>query len=231
MLTGVLLKKLVAVIAVLVAILVAFHFLSSSSSSVSAQTSPDQSASSQTANVDSPEMRKAKADAAATTAEIDKFVTEHANDVAVAPQQNAQLSSKFGSRPPRACPKVTSPPSSAQAAGLIQCTMDYETPQQAKLHQDITVQLGSPRNPKDSDRWPSIDSRFPVVDLAANATVYLCGPVLEAVMHNTGSNCDRYQFQSAPGICWKALDGGYRCQINAGLPPNVMRSQGPPTTY
>jgi len=230
-LAGVLLKKLVSVIAVLVAIIVAFHLLSSSSTSVSAQTSSDQSANSQTATVDSPEMRKAKADAAATTAEIDKFVTEHANDVAGAAEQNPQLSSRFGSRPPRACPKVTSPPSAGQAAGLIQCTMDYETPQQAKLHQDIAVRLGSPRNPTNSDRWPGIDSRFPVVDLSANATVYLCGPVLEAVMHNTGSNCDRYQFQSAPGICWKNLDGGYRCQINAGLPTNPTRSQGPPTSY
>ena len=229
-------KKFVAVFAVFIAILVAFHFLSSSSPSASAQattdlTSLDQTASGQTATVDSPDIRKAKADATATTAEIDKFVTEHAGDVAVAPPQNSQLSSRFGSRPPRACPKLTSPPSAPQAAELVQCTMDYETPQQAKLHQDIAVRLGSPRNPTNSDRWNNIDSRFPVVDLSANATVYLCGPVLEAVMHNTGSNCDRYQFQSAPGICWKALDGGYRCQINAGLPPNVTRSQGPPTTY
>ena len=226
MLTGALVKKLVVVFAVLVACLLAFHFLSSSSPAADVQASTDQ-----TATGDSAALRKAKADAAATTAEIDKFVAEHAKDVGVAPPQNAQLSSRFGSRPPRACPKVTSPPTASQAAALIQCTMDYETPQQAKLHQDIAAQLGSPRNPTNSDRWPSIDSRSPVVDLSANATVYLCGPVLEAVMHNTGSNCDRYQFQRAPGICWKSLDGGYRCQINAGLPTNPMRGQAPPTTY
>jgi hypothetical protein len=148
-----------------------------------------------------------------------------------APDASTQLSSRFGSRPPRKCPVVASLPTTAQAASLVQCTMDYETPQQAKLHQDIAVQLGSRRNPSNSDRWPGIDSRFPLVDFTANATVYLCGPILEAVMHNTGKNCDRYQFKSAPGICWKTIEGSYRCQINAGLPTDPMRSQPPPTTY
>ncbi len=143
----------------------------------------------------------------------------------------SQVSSRFGSRPPRKCPAIASAPSATQAAQLVQCTMDYETPQQAKLHQDIVVQLDAPRNPRDSDRWPGIDSRFQVVDFKANATVFLCGPILEAVMHNTGSNCDRYQFRSSPGVCWKTIEGSYRCQINAGLPTDPSRSQAPPTTY
>jgi hypothetical protein len=161
----------------------------------------------------------------------DSSVSDHAADGAPTPASNVQLSSRFGSRPPRACPVVSSPPTAAQAAMLVQCTMDYETPQQARLVQDVTVQLSSPRNLTNSDGWPRIDVRFPVLDLTANATVYLCGPVLEAVMHNTGSNCDRYQFQRAAGVCWKTIDGSYRCQINAGLPTNPMRSQAPPTAY
>jgi hypothetical protein len=179
----------------------------------------------------SAELQKAKADLAATEADIDKFVKEHANDVSAAADPAPQLSPRFGSRSPRQCPVITSLPTSAQAAALVQCTMDYETPQQARLLQDIAVQPRSPRNPTDSDRWPRLDSRFPVVDFSANATVFLCGPILEAVMHNTGSNCDRYQFGSAPGICWKTIDGQYRCQINSGLPTNPTRSQPPPTTY
>lgn len=175
--------------------------------------------------------RKAMADLDASAAEINKFVNDQPQDTTTASEPPAQLSSRFGSRPPRKCPEVTSSPTPAQAATLVQCTMDYESPQQAKLHQDIVVKLGAPRKPTNSDGWPRIDSRFPVVDLAANATVYVCGPILEAVMHNTGSNCDRYQFQSAPGICWRTLDGSYRCQINAGLPTDPKRSQPPPTTY
>ena len=57
-------------------------------------------------------------------ADIDKFVTEHANDVATADDPAPQLSPRFGSRPPRQCPVITSPPTSAQAATLVQCTMD-----------------------------------------------------------------------------------------------------------
>jgi len=47
-----------------------------------------------------------------------------------------------------------------QAATLMQCTMYYGTPQQAKLRQDIAVQLGSPHDPTNSDRWRGIDPGF-----------------------------------------------------------------------
>lgn len=176
-------------------------------------------------------LRKANAELDASVAKVNQFLSEQEQASTAAPDTGLQLSSRFGSRPPRLCPNMTSPPSATQAAALVQCTMDYETPQQAKLHQNIAVQLDSPRSPTNADRWPRIDSRFSVLDFKANATVYVCGPVLEAVMHNTGSNCDRYQFQNAPGVCWKTIDGNYRCQINAGLPTNPTRSQPPPTTY
>jgi hypothetical protein len=223
------LKKLLAIVSVLLLALLAFHFMHASTPVSAAPAQAVQSAAPATSQ--SAELQKAKADLDASTAQISKFVNDHAEDANATPEPTAQLSSRFGSRTPRKCPVVTSPPTPAQAATLVQCTMDYETPQQAKLHQDIAVKLGSPRNPTNSDGWPRIDSRFPVVDFTANATVYLCGPILEAVMHNTGTNCDRYQFQSAPGICWKTIEGSYRCQINAGLPTNPVRGQPPPTTY
>jgi hypothetical protein len=202
----------------------------SHSASAAAAAAPAGQAGGQVAG-QSTELQKATTALEASSAELQKFVSDSTPDPAAAAEPGPRLSSRFGSRTPRPCPAIASPPSPGQAAGLVQCTMDYESPQQAKLHQDITVRLSSPRRPTNSDRWPGIDSRFPVVDFTANATVYLCGPILEAVMHNTGSNCDRYQFQDAPGICWKNLEGGYRCQINAGLPTNPKRSQPPPTTY
>ncbi|MEO6965607.1 MAG: hypothetical protein ABI076_06870, partial [Acidobacteriaceae bacterium] len=111
---------------------------------------------------------------------------------------------------------------------LIQCTMDYETPQQMKLHQDITVSLYAPRKPHNDDQYNRMDSTALVVDLVANATVYLCGPVFS---YNTGSNCDRYALQNARGICWRNFEGAYRCQTMAPLPPNVTRNQPAPTTF
>jgi hypothetical protein len=211
--------------------LLAFHFASGlTPAGAAAPPAPGQTAA-QPTPAQSAELQKAKADLAASAAELDKFVTNPAKDASAAADPAPQLSPRFGSRPPRQCPVITSPPTSAQAATLVQCTMDYETPQQARLLQDIAVQLRSPRPLKNSDGWPRIDTRFPVVDFSANATVFLCGPILEAVMHNTGSNCDRYRLESAPGVCWKTIDGQYRCQINAGLPTNPTRSQPPPTTY
>jgi hypothetical protein len=224
-------KKFLAIFSALLVALLAFHFMSSSTPTSAAVAAPAEQTSTQPAIPETAEVRKAKADLDVTAAQIDKFVNDQAKDSGAATDPPIQLSSRFGSRPPRKCPEIASPPTSAQAAALVQCTMDFETPQQAKLHQDIVVQLGSPRPPTNSDGWPRIDSRAPVVDLAANATVYVCGPILEAVMHNTGTNCDRYKFQSAPGICWKTIDGSYRCQINAGLPTAPTRSQPPPTTY
>jgi hypothetical protein len=231
-------KKFLALAAVVLVALLAFHFISTSARAAAAQPAAGQAATPaasqndvQAAVAQSPEAQKAMADLEKSAAEIDKFVSDQPKDGSAAPDPTVQLSSRFGSRPPRKCPSIASPPTAAQAATLVQCTMDNETPQQANLHQDITVRLSSPRGPTNSDRWPEIDSRARVVDFAANATVYLCGPVLEAVMHNTGANCDRYQFESAPGICWKTIQGSYRCQINAGLPMKPERNQPPPTTY
>jgi hypothetical protein len=223
-------KRFLSTAAVLSIALLAFHFASGLTAAEAALPAPRQTAA-QPEPAQSPKLQKAKADLAASTTEIDNFVTVYAKDASATDDPPPQLSPRFGSRSPRKCPDIPSPPSPAQAAVLVQCTMDYESPQQAKLHQDIAVQLRSPRAPTSSDRWPRMDSRFPVVDFSANATVFLCGPILEAVMHNTGSNCDRYRFESAPGICWKTIDGQYRCQINAGLPLNPTRSQPPPTAY
>ncbi|HWE83640.1 MAG TPA: hypothetical protein VG267_01755 [Terracidiphilus sp.] len=217
-------KKILSLDAVLLTTLLALLFTSPLTRVEAAAPLPLGQAAAPPATAQTPELKKAMADLAASAAEIDKFLADQAEPA-------PQLSTRFGSRVPRKCPDVTALPTSAQAVTLVQCTMDYETPQQAKLHQDIAVQLGSSRAPADSDRWPRIDSRFHVVDFSATATVFLCGPVLEAVMHNTGSNCDRYQFENAPGICWKTIDGQYRCQINAGLPTNPTRSQPPPTRY
>jgi len=219
-------KKFLAVTAVLLMALVAFRFMSNSAVAEAAAAPAGVQAGGQPTA-----LQKANAALDASSAELQKYVSDGTPDPASAAGPGPHLSSRFGSRTPRTCPAIASPPSAGQAAGLVQCTMDYESPQQARLHQDIAVRLSAPRRPTNSDRWPGIDSRFPVVDFTANATVYLCGPILEAVMHNTGSNCDRYQYQDAPGICWKNLEGGYRCQINAGLPTNPKRSQGPPTTY
>jgi hypothetical protein len=228
---GATVKKVLSLAAVLLIALLAFHFAPAlRPAQAAAQSAPGQTAT-PPAPSETAEMQKAKADLAATEADIDRFVTEHAADASAADGPPPQLSPRFGSRSPRQCPDVTSPPTAAQAATLVQCTMDYETPQQARLLQDVAVQLHSPRAPTNADGWPRMDSRFPVVDFTANATVFLCGPILEAVMHNTGSNCDRYRFESAPGVCWKTIDGQYRCKINAGLPLNPTRSQPPPTTY
>jgi hypothetical protein len=239
-------KKSLATAAVVLIALLGFHFMSSPTRAAAASAAREgQAATPKTGEAaatpagqadvspvaQDPAVKKAMADLEKSAAEIDKFVNDQPKDGTSAAEPAVQLSNRLGSRAPRECPAVASLPTAEQAATLVQCTMDYETPQQAKLHQDIAVKLSSPRGPTNSDRWPGIDSRARVVDFAANATVYLCGPILEAVMHNTGTNCDRYQLESAPGICWKTIQGGYRCQINAGLPTNPVRSQAPPTTY
>jgi hypothetical protein len=160
----------------------------------------------------------------ASAAEVNKFLAQQDADA------NPRIDPLFGARMPRLCPAATSPPTAAQAAVLVQCTMDFETPQQAKLHQDVTIRLGSSHKPGNKDLWPSLDVRYPVLDIAGSATVYVCAPVFEATLHNTGTNCDRYQYQNAPGVCWRTLDGNYQCQLNAPF-TGVVRKQPPPIAF
>jgi hypothetical protein len=173
-----------------------------------------------------PDVQAAQAKADESNAQLAKFVTTPQP----ADGANATVDPKFGTRPLRACPTITSPPTAEQAAVLVQCTMDGLSAQQAIANQAISVRLGAARAATSMDQWPSIDSRVPVVDITGSSTVYLCGPILEAVMHNTGKNCDRYQYVDAPGVCWKNLSGNYKCQFN-GASTFSGRSQPPPTTY
>lgn len=51
----------------------------------------------------------------------------------------------YDSRAPRTCAKVTSPPSAAQAAVMVQCAMDGLSPTGVQLTQDVNLEMGSPR--------------------------------------------------------------------------------------
>jgi hypothetical protein len=139
---------------------------------------------------------------------------------------NAGVDPVFGVRPPRPCPAIGTIPTQEQVRVLVQCTMDYIIPQQAKVHQDITVTLGASRPAGLHDFTPHADTASPVLDFTGSASAYLCGPV----SNNPGSNCDRYQYQDSPGICWKTLDGDYKCQLTAHM-TGPVRLQPPPTTY
>jgi hypothetical protein len=136
----------------------------------------------------------------------------------------------FGIRAPRACPVVTSPPTTAQANILVQCTMDYEARSMAVAHQDVSVKLGSARDPIVSDRERHLDVRSKIIPLVANATVFECG-VANNVLNNIGANCTMMHYKNSPGECWKTFDGGtYRCRIE-GTSVDFIQKQPPPKTF
>jgi hypothetical protein len=133
----------------------------------------------------------------------------------------------FGARAPRACPLITLVPSAAQAAVLVQCTMDVEMRSLAILHQDVTVSMGDVRDPTTTDQYRHIDTRYKVYEITASANQYQCG-----VTNDTGRNCAVRQFQNSPGVCWKTFDNGgaFRCQIT-GVAIGLTANQPPPTTF
>ncbi|MGD0630062.1 MAG: hypothetical protein ABR987_11945, partial [Terracidiphilus sp.] len=53
--------------------------------------------------------------------------------------------SEYDARAPRTCTKVTSPPSAAQAAVMVQCTMDAVSYTGLGLIQDVKLEMGSSR--------------------------------------------------------------------------------------
>ncbi len=207
-------KPLIVLIAVIVAFLF-IHAMSNGKTTAASVTTAQQTA----------------APAASAPSSTDIFgPVAAAPDAAAQPgaDGNASLSPTFGSRMPRPCPQISSAPDASQAAVLIQCTLDYIIPQQATLYQNVAVGVGSPRGRRQNENYMHEDTRVPVIDIGVNASRFVCGPITPGL---EGRNCDRYDYQNAPGACWKTLDGVYRCQINAGLPTIPVRYQPAPTAF
>lgn len=137
---------------------------------------------------------------------------------------------QYGSRAPRTCAKVTSPPSVALAAVLVQCSMEADTDFGVGLVQDIKIEIGKARPfVYNTDAGlPGIDLTAQVYPLQGDYTAYLCRTISN--MSPAGANCGKTVMTSAQGWCYKTSFGDYKCRMQGGASTSTQ-GQPPPTSF
>lgn len=136
---------------------------------------------------------------------------------------------EYDARAPRTCAKVTKPPSAAQAAVMVQCTMEGLSPTGLQLFQDLQVEIGAPRPfvyNKDAG-LSGIDLNAQVYPLRGSYTGYFCrkwGGTLVPIGHN----CVVSVTPTAVGQCWKTSFGDWNCKMQ-GFAPKMTAGAGPKT--
>ena len=142
------------------------------------------------------------------------------------PQANLQ----YQTREPRLCKPVNSPPTTGQAAALVQCTMDQDRPTGLFLMQEVMVQIGAPRNYLvDIDgELLAIDPTALVYPLVGSLKHYWCSPV--GIGYPAGKNCTLSPMPQAAGKCWKTTFGDWKCNLT-GPTPNQRTGMPGPSSY
>jgi len=135
----------------------------------------------------------------------------------------------YNTRAPRTCSKVAAAPSAAQAAVLVQCTMDTLSETGLALFQDVKLEMGSSRPfVYYSDAGlAGIDLNAKVYELRGSYTAYFC-TLVSASLNGPGKNCMKSVVPTAQGWCWKTSFGDWKCKLQGGAPDQVV-GPGPKT--
>jgi len=136
---------------------------------------------------------------------------------------------EYNTRGPRTCSKVTSPPSAAQAAVMVQCSMDSVSATGLGLIQDVKLEMGSPRAfvYYTDAGLAGVDLNAQVYPLRGSYTGYFCS-LSSASLNPGGQNCLKSVVPVAQGWCWKTSFGDYQCKLQGGA-PEMVNSVGPKT--
>ena len=119
----------------------------------------------------------------------------------------------YEGRAPRTCKSVASPPSTAVAAELVQCTMDNLSAIGLRLMQDVTVQLGTPRPVvlSTDDGLSEIDLKSSVYPMRGSYTSFFCRAINNMVPAAT--SCLLASVPAGKGWCWKTSFGDWKCKF------------------
>jgi hypothetical protein len=133
----------------------------------------------------------------------------------------------YQARAPRTCSTVTSPPNAAQAAVMVQCSMDALSDIGLGLIQDVKVQVGKPRP---FNNWSdlgllNIDLTATVYPLQGSYTGYFCN--LISNMAPAGQSCLKSAVPAAEGWCWKTSFGDYKCKLQGNAPQTIAAMPAP----
>ena len=137
---------------------------------------------------------------------------------------------KYQSRAPSTCVKVTSPPSAAVAAVLVQCAMEADTMFGVGLVQDENLEIGKPRPfvyATDAE-MPGIDLDAKVYPLQGSYSAYMCKTI--TTQTPAGRNCTRMVYPTSTGWCYKTSFGDWKCRL-VGQAGQMQMGQPPPTAF
>ena len=166
------------------------------------------------------------------------FTTFGCKSAAGAGQSGAGISGpltmmpEYDARAPRTCSKVTSAPSAAQAAVLVQCTMDAASYTGLGLIQDVKLEMGSSRA---FDLYytdaglAGIDLNSKIYELRGSYTGYFCNLVASS-LNGPGKNCVKSAVPVAQGWCWHTTFGDWKCKMQGGA-PDMVDAQPAPKTF
>jgi hypothetical protein len=141
-----------------------------------------------------------------------------------------KMSDKWGTRLPRECTKVTSPPTAAQAVALIQCTMEAESRDMVILIQGVKVEMapGRPFGLAADTGLQDIDSSAKIIPLRGSQTMYQCG---EVRFYGKGTQCSAFPYPKSEGRCWKTKFNDWKCNLAGGPGAQQLTKQPGPTAY
>jgi hypothetical protein len=119
----------------------------------------------------------------------------------------------YQARAPRICAKVTNPPSAAQAAALVQCTMDNLSSMGLRLLQDVNVELGTPRPVvlSTDDGLSELDLKSQVYPMRGSYSSYFCRAINNMVPAE--KSCSKATIPAGKGWCWKTSFGDWKCRF------------------
>jgi hypothetical protein len=139
---------------------------------------------------------------------------------------------EYQAREPRKCSSVTKPPSVAQAAVMVQCSMDGLAPAGLTLIQDVKIEMGAPRPfvYQTDAGLAGIDLNAKVYPLRGSYTNYFCIKV-GAPLVPPGHSCIRSAIPESMGWCWKTSFGDYKCRMHGGATPKMEQGMPAPMTF
>src|SRR6185437_11446426 len=144
----------------------------------------------------------------------------------------AAILPEYQARAPRKCASVTKPPSVAQAAIMVQCSMDGLGSTGLSLIQDVKIEMGKPRPfvYQTDAGLAGIDLSEQVYPLRGSYTGYFCTKI-GGTLVPAGHSCIRSAVPESQGWCWKTSFGDYTCKMHGGATPKMEPGMPAPTAY
>ena len=143
---------------------------------------------------------------------------------------HAQSESRFGSRSPRRCGVVSTPPNAQQAAALIQCGYERTSHDFISLVEQVRVHMGGSRpfNAFADGYATDIDASAKVLPIRGSSITYMCGAISDMAPSNRGKNCVTERNMDAKGICWRTTFHDWRCSMMQVIGSQKEFGQAPP---